>query len=81
MMRELMGMFGLLLSQIEQHQIEYPEHGSNCACMDKYIREIRVATESQQAQQRIDYVLNAVAKNRPVPMVAVNTPRAIGGRR
>jgi hypothetical protein len=79
MLRELMGVFGLILSQIEQHDTVFPEHGKNCHCMDAFIRQLRQATESETAQERVDYVLAAVVKNRPVKMIAQNgAVRAIG---
>jgi hypothetical protein len=79
-MRELMGIFGLILTQIEQHDAVFPEHPKNCHCMDAFIRQLRQATESDIAQERIDHVLAVVVKQRPVKMITqANAVRAIRG--
>jgi hypothetical protein len=80
-MRELLGMFGIVLTQIEQHDSQFPEHGKNCSCMDTYIRTIRQLTDSDVAQERLDYVIGAVVKNRPVKMVAAQPVRQINRAR
>lgn len=81
MLRELLGMFGMILTQIEMHDAQFPEHGKNCACMDQYIRAIRQATDSETAQERVDYVLGSAAKNRAVKMIPAQSVTAIAGRR
>lgn len=50
---------------IEVHHREHPKHGIDCACMDKFIGQVRKLTESKEAQSRVDYIIGA----------------AIGGRR
>lgn len=50
----------VIISEIEAHHYEQPTHGIGCACMDKYIQELRKLTASKAAQQRIDYVLRKV---------------------
>lgn len=69
----------VLLSSIVQHQLDYPSHGRNCACMDKYIRIFRDKTQITQeyvdqfnppldlraTQDRIDYVLRKGLERRP----------------
>lgn len=56
----------LLLIQI--HDLRHPDHGVNCACMDRWIIKIRSMTTmgNHRAQHRVDYVLRMVTENRPV---------------
>lgn len=56
-----------IVADIVQHHRRYPNHGLDCACMDKYIQEVRLLTESNEPvrsfQNRIDYVIRS-AMNR-----------------
>ncbi len=50
-----------ILQAIDTHHKEYPSHGLDCACMDKYIQKIRMLLKSSRieraAQSRIHYVV------------------------
>lgn len=49
---------------VELHQRDHPDHGTDCACMDKYIQQVRKMTISKEAQRRIDYILRKAIDNR-----------------
>lgn len=65
-----------ILADVVQHGKDNPTHGTNCACLDKYIREVRAqiagqvpSSESEpnwerriDARSRIKYVLNVAAR-------------------
>lgn len=56
-----------IIETVIEHQREYPRHGTMCACMDKYIGQIRKLTEvGKQYQSRIDYVIGAAIGHRCV---------------
>jgi hypothetical protein len=56
-----------IVAEIEKHHLENPDHGTNCACLDTYIRQVRKMTtvDNAGAQRRIDYVLRKAAEYRP----------------
>ncbi len=52
---------------IEIHDLSHPTHGLDCACLDRWIGQIRKMTTAQssaKAQRRIDYVLRSACENR-----------------
>lgn len=55
-----------LLEAAVAHCRENPTHGINCACTDRYIREIRQEVESTAQSElekaKVRYVLGAVAR-------------------
>lgn len=60
-----------IIHLIEIHHCKHPDHGIDCACMDRWIYKIRRMTEFKlqssvgtTAQQRIDYVLRKAVENR-----------------
>lgn len=58
--------FITVLSLIYMHHKENPDHGIDCACMDKYIRHLRALSKmhTQDIQQRVDYVIRKAIDNR-----------------
>lgn len=54
------------VSAIVAHDEMNRSHGINCACMDKFIRALRKATqvENPKAQRRVDYVFETAQRNR-----------------
>lgn len=55
-----------MLVSIAAHHGAYPDHGLDCACMDKFIQQFRIMTTvgDKRLQQRIDYVLRKVINSR-----------------
>lgn len=55
-----------ILALIEVHHKNNPDHGLDCACLDKYICQIRKMTtvKDPKAQRRIDYVLRSACEHR-----------------
>ncbi len=66
-----MSNLGEIIDSIEGHHIRNPDHGINCACMDRLINRLRrLTTTSDRSekrymiQMRIDYVLRMATENR-----------------
>lgn len=49
---------------IEVHHHKHPDHGINCACMDRHIQALRRLFETKypEVQRRVDYVLQAALR-------------------
>ena len=50
-----------IIHMIVEHHMSHPDHGIDCACMDEWIRRIRLATKCKDhaLQMRIDYVFRS----------------------
>lgn len=52
---------------IAEHHRRHPDHGVSCACMDEYVRELRLMTQfpgNRYVQDRIDMVMRQVIDGR-----------------
>lgn len=51
---------------IEMHHDDYPDHGTDCSCLDTYIQQARklFAAKNKDAQCRVDYVLRSAIERR-----------------
>lgn len=50
-----------ILLLVEIHHKKHPDHGLDCACMDKHIQQIRKLFQASDPiyQRRVDYVLRS----------------------
>lgn len=53
-----------IIECVVAHHEDYPAHGVNCACLDKYIQAARRLLTVKDAQQRVDYVIGTAMENR-----------------
>ena len=64
-----------VLSLVQGHHTNNPDHGIDCSCMDRHIQSIRDITnvnrfsnldeDDRGMQRRVDYVIRKAIENRP----------------